>query len=104
MTDTSKIVATPNKFHYLLNAMEDAGCENDPSAHLYRPKRRAVLEHVSNLERQSDELAEALNELVSIRDTGHFDPYNIDLVIQCDVAWKNARAVLARRDEKEPIK
>ena len=48
------------------------------------------------LERQRDELAEALREMVLIRDTERLDPYNTRLVIRCDVAWKTARAALAK--------
>ena len=43
--------ATPSKFIYKLNAMENAGAQITPAKFDYKGKREAVLAYVSKLER-----------------------------------------------------
>lgn len=46
-------------FEYLLNAMEDAGAKDNPVAHHYADKRRAVLDFVTSLRRRLVEVEAA---------------------------------------------
>ena len=85
---------TQNKFYYLLDALESAGRQHDPAAHLYGPKRRAVLDHVSNLERQRDELAEALVKVKTVAVKAMAAANNDDGLDEC----MEATALLAKID------
>ena len=46
----------PVAFIYKLNALEHAGSQINPSKHAYKEKRDAVLFHVSEIERELDDL------------------------------------------------
>ena len=102
-TEPSK---TPNNFHYLLNALEDAGNHTDPAVQMYGPKRKAVLDYVSNLETKlsaalsanaalKTEKERLVEELQRIADftTGYDD--------MCLVINRRARKALAVHDKEK---
>jgi hypothetical protein len=53
-------------FEYMLNAMEYAGQQDDPSAHSYAAKRRAVFAYVANLEQRVAMIDEITDKLHSV--------------------------------------
>lgn len=61
-----------SEFEYLLNAMENAGAQDDPHLHGYGDKRKAVLAYVAKLEAPRSpaqpDAVELLRELVAIQD------------------------------------
>ncbi len=50
------------KFEYLLNAMENAAAQDNPSAHGYAGKRQMVLKYVADSDVECQRLREALDE------------------------------------------
>lgn len=50
-----------SQFIYLLNAMEHASHQDNPSLHDYASKRKAVLEYVDRLESSRPEVGEGVN-------------------------------------------
>ena len=83
----------PTAFDYLLNAMENAGSEGDPSGHLYYDKRMAVLDHVATLTARCAELEKVLTELVACKDLKD----SIDKEVTATTRWRDGNDEYQRR-------